>query len=292
MRCSVLLLVLAAQLCSGEEKTCSGDKCPSKPVSKEEAIAAAKKSTLKSMKYPTYSNRDKIALTARILHNQGQTNSLAGQISCREPDTEDGQFRMTAQKYGIGFDEVKSSELVLVNKDIETVDGEGFPNYAIRFHIHVYLARPDVKCIVHTHPPNLNALGLIGGGLVADHMDQIALFEDTVAVDSWPGVPFGDEEGEFMVKNMGNKSAVILAHHGTLVVGKTMEEATYRAFFLEDAAKLQLLAQSVRKDLPRVNETLARQARDWRISPGPVAAHFHYWARQVLKMPEHMDSLH
>lgn len=261
-------------------------------MSKEEAIAKAKKSTLSAMKYPKYDNRAKIALTARILHEQGQTNSLAGQISCREPDTEDGQFRMIAQRYGIGFDEVKASELLLVNQDVETVEGEGFPNYAIRFHAHVYKARPDVKCIVHTHPPFLNALGLIGGGLIADHMDQIALFEDTVSVDSWPGVPFGDEEGEFMVQHMKEKSALILAHHGTLVVGKTMEEATYRAYFLEDAAKLQITAQSVIQKLPRVNATLARQARDWRISPGPVAAHFHYWARQVLRKQEHMDALH
>jgi len=261
-------------------------------MSKEEAIAKAKKSTLSSMKYPTYSQKDKIALAARILHAQGQTNSLAGQISCREPDTEDGQFRMTAQRYGIGFDEVKSSELLLVNKDVETVEGEGFPNYAIRFHSHVYMARPDVKCIVHTHPPYLNALGLVGGGLIADHMDQIALYEDTNYVDSWPGVPFGDDEGAFMVKHLQNKSGIILAHHGVLVVGKTMEEATYRAYFLEDAAKLQFIAQSVKKDLPRVDHDLATQARDWRISPGPVAAHFHYWARQVLRKTEHMDALH
>jgi len=288
MRCWLLLVVIG-QACGGEP-TCKGTSCGT--VSKEEAIAKAKKSTLSAMKYPKYSNRDKIALSARILHEQGQTNSLAGQISCREPDTADGQFRMTAQRYGIGFDEVKSSELLLVNKDVETIEGEGFPNYAIRFHAHVYLSRPEVRCIVHTHPPYINALGLVGGGLIADHMDQIALFEDTTHVDSWPGVPFGDEEGQFMVDHMKNRSAIILAHHGMLVVGKTMEEATYRAYFMEDAAKLQFIAQSVKKDLPRVDRDLAIQARDWRISPGPVAAHFHYWARQVLRNQEHMDALH
>jgi len=259
---------------------------------REALIAKAKKDTVNSMKHPKYTNRDKIALTARILFEQGHANSLAGQLSCREPDAENGEFRMIAQRYGIGFDEVKASELLLVDGDVQTLEGEGFPNYAIRFHTHVYKSRPDVKCIVHAHPPHLNAIGLIGGGITADHMDQIALFQDVAHVDSWPGVPFGDEEGQFMVDGIKDKNAIILAHHGTLVVGRTMEEALYRSFFLEDAAKLQITAQTVRKDLPRVDGKLAKQARDWRISPGPVAAHFHYWARQVLRKPIHMDALH
>ena len=107
---------------------------------------------------------------------RGQTNSLAGQVSCLEMH-KDGSFGMRTLKYGIGFDEATPSNLVLVDKDLNTEDPALFPNFAIRFHIHIYQARPDVRCIVHTHPPGVNALGLAAKDLEADHMDSLGLFQ-------------------------------------------------------------------------------------------------------------------
>jgi len=116
-------------------------------------------------------------------------------------------------------------------------------------------------------------------------MDTLGLFQQVAFEHSWPGVPFGDEEGAFMVNILGkDKFAAVLAHHGMLTVGNTMEEALYRAFFLEENAALQLRVMSAKRgDIARAPEELAVAARKWRMSSGPVNAHFHYWARQVLR---------
>eukprot|EP00397_Hematodinium_sp_SG-2012_P041281 GEMP01045425.1.p1 GENE.GEMP01045425.1~~GEMP01045425.1.p1 ORF type:complete len:335 (+),score=57.26 GEMP01045425.1:35-1006(+) len=253
-----------------------------------QAISSAKHRTQQSLEDPQYSDGVKLALASRILHAQGHTNSLAGQASFLQSLD---PFRMMTLKYGLGFDECNSNDMIVVDENIETVakaPTRSFPNYAIRFHVHIYRARPDARCIIHTHPPHVNALALTGEQpMQAEHMDVMGLYEHVAYEQHWPGVPFGDEEGEFMVKVLGkDKYAAVLAHHGMLAVGRTIEEATYRGYFLEESAKLQLRTMNAMKEghkMPKVDVALARQARDWRISEGPVNAHFRYWARQVLR---------
>jgi len=85
---------------------------------------------------------------------------------------------------------------------------------------------------------------------------------------------------------------LLLAHHGIIVAGRSIEEATYRAYFFEVAAKLQLNAMSAAPGtaMPQVEPELGRKARDWRVSPGPVRAHFNAWADLALRKG-HRDAL-
>ena len=98
-------------------------------------------------------------------------------------------------------------------------------------------------------------------------------------------MPFGNEEGEIISGSLGKDHLAVLAgHHGLFVGGRTIEEATYLAYFFEHAAKMQLRARAAMngKPFPKVVEPTARRARDWRIMDGPVKAHFNSWARQVI----------
>ena len=183
--------------------------------------------------------------------------------------------------------------------------------------MHVYKKRPDIKCMVHTHPFHVSALSQIGVPLHISHMDVMGLYREMGFLAEWPGIPFGDEEGEIIAGVLGATNwAALLAHHGLIVGGRTIEEATYRAYFFEQAAEMQLkvtvlkvhseqvaCAHRVRafkvmaafghsdlSRLPQVDKELAQRAHDWRISDGPVKAHFNSWARQALRKG-HGDAL-
>ena len=85
-----------------------------------------------------------------------------------------------------------------------------------------------------------------------------------------------------------NHNTALLAHHGLIACGGSIEEATYRAWFFERAARMQLDAVAVGKtggELQRVPHDVASAARDWRASVGPVNAHFNAWARKALRDP-------
>ncbi|MCY4592460.1 MAG: aldolase [Alphaproteobacteria bacterium] len=191
------------------------------------------------LKRAVRSDKAKLAMAARILAANGHASSLAGQLTVRaEPN---GWW---TPPLGEGFEEASEETLLRVDEDIRTVEGKGIPNPAVRFHVWIYRVRPDAHCIVHTHPPAASALSMIGRPLVCSHMDAMMLYEDCAWLPEWPGVPVADEEGRIISEALCDRSAILLAHHGLLTVGKSVEEATYLAYNFELAARLQLDAES------------------------------------------------
>jgi L-fuculose-phosphate aldolase len=224
-----------------------------------------------------YSVRQKLALTCRALSDRGHDSGLAGQITARaeEPGT------YYTQRLGLGFDEITDANLLLVDEDLNVLNGEGMANPANRFHSWIYRARPDVQCIVHTHPFHVAALSMLETPLVISHMDTTPLYDDCAFLPNWPGVPVGNEEGEIISQAIGDKKAILLAHHGQIVAGASVEEACSLAVLIERAAALQLaaIAAGTIKELPA---DLAREAHDWTLLPNRSAANFAYYARRAL----------
>lgn len=224
----------------------------------------------------SWSVKERLTLACRILHAHGHESGLAGQITARHGE---GQFY--TQQLGRGLAEARPSELLRVDESVSVVEGVGMPNPANRFHGWVYRARPDVQCIVHTHPPYCSALSMLGTPLVIAHMDSCALYDDVGFVDHWPGVPIGDEEGRLISTGLGNKSALLLAHHGIVAVGRSVEEACVLALQLERAATLQILAGGAGAIRP-IERQLGLQARDWLRTPRRIEVTFAYYARREL----------
>ncbi|QQR48454.1 aldolase [Myxococcus xanthus] len=251
---------------------------------KEELVGKAKKQMDTTFGQGDWTVRQKLALTCRILFEGGHDSGLAGQITARA--TEPGTYY--TQQLGLGFDEITASNLLVVNSDLEVLEGKGMANPANRFHSWVYEARPDVNCIIHTHPTHIVALSMLEVPLQVSHMDMCPLFDDCAFLKDWPGVPVGNEEGEIISKALGSKRALLLSHHGQLVAGDSIEQACVLAELFERAARLQLLA-SAAGDIKPIPETLGKEAHDWILRPTRSAITFAYFARRVLK--KHGDAL-
>ncbi|WP_077000769.1 aldolase [Variovorax sp. KK3] len=233
-----------------------------------------------------YTLRQKLALTCRILFDNGHDSGLAGQITARTGTP--GQF--LTQRLGLGFDEIAEDNLLLVDEDLEVLDGDGIPNPANRFHSWVYRARPDVNCIVHTHALHASTLGMLEQPLQVSHMDNCVLYDDVAFVAKWPGVPVGNEEGEFIAAALGSKHALLLSHHGLLIAGATVEQACVLALAFERAARMQLLA-SASGIIQPIDPALGAEAHDWILRPTRNAVAFDYYARRSLKKPHNADCL-
>jgi L-fuculose-phosphate aldolase len=223
------------------------------------------------------SERQKLAVTCRILCDAGHDSGLAGQITSRA--TEPGTY--LTQRLGLGFDEITEQNLLHVDEDLNVLDGPGIPNPANRFHTWIYRARPDINCIIHTHPAHVAALSMLKTPIVVSHMDMCPLYDDCAFLEDWPGIPVGNEEGEIISTALGDKRAILLAHHGQLVVGKTIEEACVLALLIERAARLQLLAMSA-GEIHSLPHALAKEAHDWISTPKRDSITFEYYARRAL----------
>ena len=250
-----------------------------RPKSEYHAITSERMD--KYLRTPTWNLRQKLALTCRILADEGHESALAGQITSR--GEKPGTYWMLS--FGLGFDEAQASNMVLVDDDLNLLEGDGMVNPSNRFHLWIYRHRRDVNSIIHTHPPHCSALSMVGEELAIAHMDTSMFYEDVAFLPEWPGVPIGDEEGEIITRAIGSKRAILLAHHGQLVACSNIEEAAVLAIFIERAARMQLLARAI-GPIKAIKPEHAREAHAYRLKPKAIGATFHYFARRVLRQGE------
>lgn len=255
-------------------------------LDKDALIAKANVQMDAHLSAPDYNLRQKLALLCRILYENGHDSGLAGQITARA--AKPGTF--LTQRLGLGFDEITASNLLVVDENLNVLEGSGMANPANRFHSWVYRARPDVTCIVHTHAQNAAALSMLEVPLQVSHMDNCVLYDDIAFVPKWPGVPVGNEEGELISSALGDKRTLLLAHHGLLIAGSSVEEACVLGVAFDRASKMQLLA-SASGEIQPLDPELGREARDWIRRPKRNEAAFAYYARRALRGNRNTDCL-
>jgi L-fuculose-phosphate aldolase len=218
------------------------------------------------------SAEEALAAACRILAKEGHESGLAGQVTARGPKP--GTW-WTLQ-FGYGFDEATAERMVLVDEDLQPLRG-GRPNPGVRFHIWVYRKRADVQAIIHTHAPHASALASTGKPLRTIHMDS-SMLHGTAHLPEWPGVPVADDEGRIISGALGEAKTILLANHGLLAAGASVEEATYLAVFFERAARMQLRAMAA-GGFREVRPELAEEARAFLLQASIVRGTFAYWAR-------------
>ena len=103
------------------------------------------------------------------------------------------------------------------------------------------------------------------------------MFQDDCAyLPDWPGLPIGDEEGRIIADQLQDKRSILLANHGLIATGTSIEEATYLAVYLERAAALQLAASAAGKIRPV-------DPHHFLLKPPIVNATFAYLARRAQR---------
>jgi L-fuculose-phosphate aldolase len=246
-------------------------------------IKEAKKKINENMVFENYNLKEKMILSSRILDFYNHADSVSGQITCKQL-SKSGNFGMYTLRYGVGMDEATLKDVIYVNKDLESENESDFPNPATIFHSTIYKERPDTNCIIHTHPKWSSILGMIDEIPSFDHMDLMGLYEHVAHLRSWPGVPFSHDEADVILSVLGDKyMAAILANHGNIVLGKTIEEVLYRAIILEKASEYTVEILQTGKNVTKVDTTLATTAREWKLFNTHLNTQFHHWTRQVLK---------
>jgi L-fuculose-phosphate aldolase len=221
---------------------------------------------------PILSTREALAAACRILAREGHESGLAGQVSARA----EAPGAWWTLQFGYGFEEASPQRMVLVDEDLRPLEGAR-ANPGTRFHVWIYRQRPDVRAIIHTHAPYASALAATGQPLKTIHMDS-AMLHGTAHLAEWPGVPVADDEGRIISAALGSAKTILLANHGLLAAGASVEEATYLAVFFERAARMQLRAMAA-GGCREVKPQLADEARAFLLQPSIVSGTFAYWNR-------------
>lgn len=191
-----------------------------------------------------------LAATYRLVALYGWTDLVFTHISARLPDEEgpDGEKkpRFLINPYGLMFDEITASSLVKIDHDGNVVGETPYFVNPAGFTIHsaVHMHRHDAACVIHVHTPYGIAVSAQKEGL--RKYSQFAMqVRDGVAYHDYEGIALNHEERERIVADLGDKNMMILKNHGTLALGQTCGTAFLATYFLEQACKVQILAQAV-----------------------------------------------
>ena len=225
-----------------------------------------------------FSEKQKFVLTCQYLGMEGHGSGIITQMTARSD--KDGIF--LTMPFGFGFEDVNEKDLILVDYDLNTVEGKGISNPAQRFQMWIYDKRPDVNCIIHAHSPHVSAYSMIDEPFQVAHMDAAFFNEDIAWLREWPGLPISDDEGKLISAALADKHAILLANHGYLVAGATIEEAAILAVYMERGARTLLKAKAA-GNVKCVKPDMARSAHDFMLGKPFVGASFNYFARRVIE---------
>ena len=182
--------------------------------------------------------RDRIAAVGRSVFDRGLTAGSTGNISVR---LSDGSMLMTPTNASLGA--LDPARLSLLGADGAHVSGDP-PTKEAFLHSCMYCARPGDRAVVHLHSPHSVAVSLLDGIDPANALPPLTAYQ-VMRVGRLPLVPYfapGDARlAEAVAEHSARHHAVLLANHGPVVAGATLEEAQYAVEELEETAKLFLL---------------------------------------------------
>lgn len=174
----------------------------------------------------------------RILAASDMEEGVAGHVTARDPEHED---RFWVNPFGAYFGTIEVDDLLLVDHAGRVLHGNGIVNPAgYDIHSAVHRARPDVVACAHTHASHGMALSCLGETLLPLTQTAAAFFEDHVLLDHYPDA----DTGVTIASALGTTKAAILAHHGLLTVGRSVESCIWWFVSFERQARVQLLAQA------------------------------------------------
>ncbi len=189
--------------------------------------------------------RLELAAVYRLAAVYGWTDLVFTHISARLPD-EDGEERFLINPYGVLFDEMTASALIKI--DLEGNIKQETPYFinpaGFTIHSAVHAARSDAGCVMHVHTPYGVAVSVQKKGL-RKYTQFSMIVHDDLAYHDYEGIALDLEERDRIVANLGAHNLLMLRNHGTLTVGANPALAFLRMYFLENACKTQILAQSV-----------------------------------------------
>jgi ribulose-5-phosphate 4-epimerase/fuculose-1-phosphate aldolase len=192
--------------------------------------------------------KQRLAAAFRIFGRLGFGEGTAGHITARDPELRD---HFWVNPLGMSFRHIRVKDLMLVNGEGEVVEGTWPLNLAaFVIHSQIHAARPDVVAAAHAHSVYGKAWSALHRPLDPLTQDACAFYEDHALFDDYTGAVFDLEEGKRIAHALGDHKAAILANHGLLTVGRSVDEAAWWFVTMERSCQAQLLAESAGTPVP------------------------------------------
>lgn len=202
--------------------------------------------------------REQICVLGQSLFERGLTVGSSGNISAR---TADGNWLMTPTNACMG--RLDPARLSVVDAQGKSLDGDK-PTKESFLHLSMYAQRPDAGAVVHLHSTHSVAVSVLADVDREEPIPPITAYY-VMKIGRLKLLPYyapGDMTLANAVREVAAKHhAILLANHGPIVAGKTLESAVYASEELEETAKLFLLLRGNKMNILSADQVAELQAK-------------------------------
>jgi L-fuculose-phosphate aldolase len=185
-----------------------------------------------------------ISRISRRLADKGLVSALDGNVSVRK-DAKTVLITAGGKSKG----EITPRDVVTVRMDGTVVSRVKRPSSELSMHLAIYRTRPDIKAVVHAHPPYATALAASGQCLSPNVLPEVILALGVVPLVSY-AMPSTEAVGAALAPHLATSHAALLANHGAVTWAQTLREAYLLMEKLEHAAQIEFLARLLGGPLP------------------------------------------
>ena len=190
--------------------------------------------------------RQDLACAFRVIAHLGWDDLVFTHLSAR---VENEPFAFLLNPFDLGFDEITASSLLKLDGDGRALLDSGGATNPAGFVIHsaLQMGRDDARVVMHLHTVNGAAVSAMRFGLLPITQAAAQVLPE-VAYHDYEGIAVDNEERARLVRDLGDKTLLMLRNHGTLAVGRTVGEAFTKLWFFERACAMQVAALSAGRD--------------------------------------------
>lgn len=175
--------------------------------------------------------RMKLQEGAKLIYEKALVQAGEGNMSVRLPSREEILITPTYNKYY----NLKKKDLVHMKFDGTVINRSSKPSSEFLLHLDLYKARPAANCVIHTHSPHATMMSVARKRIPILLEEQVIFLGGSVDISEF-AVAHSTEFSINAINGMGTKNGVLMANHGTLVCGRTIEDAIKMAELVEKLA--------------------------------------------------------
>lgn len=176
--------------------------------------------------------QQQVLSTAKRMLERGLVSGTAGNVSTRVDDE-----RVAISPSSVPYETMEVDDVVVVDYDGNLLEGENRPSSEFALHTSVYKEHAEINAVIHTHPLYASMYAVTRQPIPAV-IDEFAIYVggDVPVCDYAPsGTP---ELAENVAKQVDDVAAALLANHGLVSVGPSLDKALHVAHLVERAAQI------------------------------------------------------
>ena len=188
----------------------------------------------------------------RRLYNKGFAAANDGNITVRISDNE---VLCTPTMHSKGF--LKPEDISIVDMTGKQISGQKKRSSEALLHLEIYKRRPDIKSVVHCHPPHATAFAVAREPIPQCVLPEVEVFLGDVPITKYE-TPGGQAFADTIIPFVDKCNVIILANHGTVSFGEDVEKAYWWTEILDAYCRILMLS----RQLGRVNYLDKQQSRE------------------------------